>query len=70
MSKKHKKISAYLSYIEHFIILNTSGVTRCISISAFFFSLVGISIGITISTTGLTNYAITARVKKYKSLRK
>ena len=44
MSKKHKKVSETLNYIEHFLIL-ASSVTGCISISAFA-SLLGIFIGI------------------------
>ena len=50
MSKKHKKISNVLSNIEHLLIL-TSTVTGCVSISAFA-SLDGIPLGITISTVG------------------
>ena len=44
MSKKHKKVSRILNYIDHLLLL-ISTVTGCVSISAFF-SLVGISIGI------------------------
>ena len=42
MSKKHKKISRVLNYIEHLLIL-ISTVTGCASISAFA-SLIGIPI--------------------------
>ena len=45
----------------------SSTITRCISVSAFA-SLVGIPIGITSSAIGLKNYAITAAIKKYKSM--
>ena len=36
MSRKHKKVSTTLNYIEHFLIL-ASTITGCISISAFVF---------------------------------
>ena len=55
-----------LNYIEHLLIL-ASVVSGCVSISVFA-SLVGISIEITISAVGLKIYAITARIKKYKSI--
>ena len=42
-------------------------MTGCISTSAFT-SLIGISIGITSSTIGLKIFAITAGIKKYKSI--
>ena len=54
------------NYIEHFLIL-ASTITGCISISAFA-SLIGIPIGITSSAIGLKICAITAGIKKYKSL--
>ena len=66
MSKNHKKVYRVLNYIEHLLIL-VSAVTRCISVSAFAY-LVGIPIGITSSATGLKICAITARIKKYKSI--
>ena len=66
ISKKHKKICTTPNYTEHFLILG-SAVTGCISISAFT-SLVGIPIGITISAIGLKICAITAAIKKYKSI--
>ena len=62
MSKKHKKVCTTLHYIEHF--LTTTGF---ISISAFA-SFFGIPIGIMSSATGLTICAITAGIKKYKSI--
>ena len=43
MSKKHGKVCAALNYIEHILIL-TSAVNGCISISAFT-SLFGIATG-------------------------
>ena len=42
-------------------------VTACISVSAFA-SLLGIYIGITSLAIGLKTYAITARIKNYKSI--
>ena len=56
MSKKHKKVSATLNYIQHFPIL-VSAITGCISISVFS-SLVGIPIGIMSSTIGFKICAI------------
>ena len=65
-SKNHKKVCTTLSYIEYFLIL-ASTITGCVSIYTFA-SLVGIPIGITSSAIGLKNYAITAAIKKYKSM--
>ena len=66
MSKKHKKVCKTINYIEHFLIL-ASAITGCISISVFT-SLVGIPAGITSSAIGLKICAITAGIKKYKSI--
>ena len=66
MSNKYKKLCATLNYIEHFLIL-ASTVTRCVSISSFA-SVVGIPIGMTSSAIGLKICAITARIKKYRSI--
>ena len=66
MSKKHKKVSATLNYIELFLIL-ASTITGCVSISDFS-SLVGIPLGITIYAIGLNICAIAAENKKYKSI--
>ena len=55
-----------LNYMEHFLNL-TSALTGCISISALA-SLLGIPIGIISSAIGLKNFAITAGIKKYKSI--
>ena len=66
MSKKHKKVCKTINYIEHFLILATA-ITGCISISVFT-SLVGIPAGITSSAIGLKICAITAGIKKYKSI--
>ena len=66
MSKKHKKVCTTLNYIEHFLIV-ASSITECISISVFA-SLIGIPIGITSSAKELKICAITAGIKKYKSI--
>ena len=52
--------------MQHLVILN-SIIIRCISISAFA-SLIGIPIKIMSSAIGLKICAITARIKKYKSV--
>ena len=64
MSEKHKKTCTTLSYIEHFLILD-SVVTECISISAFA-SLLCISIGITSSAVGFKICPVTGGIKKYE----
>ena len=66
MSKKHKKVCRVLNYIDHLLIV-ISTITGCVFISAFT-CLVGIRIGITKSAIGLTVCAITAKIKKYKSI--
>ena len=66
MSRKHKKVCAALNYMEHFLIL-ASKITGCISISAFA-SLIGLPIGIRSSVIGLKICAITAGIKKCKSI--
>ena len=66
MSKKHKKSCRALNYIDHLLIVIYT-IIGCISISAFT-SLVGIPIWITSSAIGLKFLAITAGIKKYKSI--
>ena len=66
MNKKHKKTCKYLDYVEHWLIL-VSTVTGCVSISAFT-SLVVAPVGITSSAVGIKMHAITAGIKKYKSI--
>ena len=66
MSRKHKKVCTTLNNFERFFIL-ASTITGCISISAFP-SLLGIPIGITNSAIGLKICAITAGIKKFKSI--
>ena len=66
MSTKRKSVCAAPNYIEHFLILAPT-TTVCTSIFAFT-SLIGIIIGITSSAIGLNICAITAGIKKYKSI--
>ena len=66
ISEKYKKVCATLKYIEHFLILGST-TTGCLSISAFA-SLVGIPVGIASSAIALKICAITAGMKKYKSI--
>ena len=68
MSRKHKKVCATLNYIEHFFIL-TSTITGFQFLLIFqFTSLLGIPIGIAISSIGLRIYAMAAWIKEYKSI--
>ena len=66
MSKKHKKISTTLNYIEDSLVV-ASTIIGCISISAFA-SFLGIPIGITSSAIRLKICAITAEIKNYESI--
>ena len=66
MSKKHKKFCRVLNYIDHLLIV-ISTITGCVLISAFA-SLVGIAIGMMRSAIGSKICAITAGIKKYKSI--
>ena len=59
MSRKYKKVSVTLNYIEHFLIL-ASTIAGCFSISGFT-SLIGIPIGITSSAIRLENCAFSCR---------
>ena len=68
MNKGHKKVWATASYIKHFLIL-TSTIVGCISIFAFA-SFLDIPIGIMKSAIGSNICAITAEIKKYKSITK
>ena len=66
MSEKYKKTCKYLNYVEHFFVL-VSTVTGCASISAFV-SLVCVPVGFTSSAVGIEICAITAGIKRYKSI--
>ena len=59
MTKKHRKVCTIINYFEYSLIL-ASTITGCISVSAFAF-MVGIFIVI-------TSCAMTAGIKKYKSI--
>ena len=64
--KKYKKVCTTLNYIENVLIL-ASRIPGSILFSTFV-SLVGIPIWITSSAIGLRTCAITAEIKKYKSM--
>ena len=64
VSEKCKKTCNYLNYVEHLLILASTG---CVSISAFA-SLVCVPVGITSSAAGINICAISAGIKKYKSV--
>ena len=68
MSEKYQKKCKFLNYVEHLLIL-VSTVTGCVSSSAFD-SLVCVPVGITSSSVGIKICAITAGIKKYKSITK
>ena len=66
ISENYKKRWNYLNYIKHLVIL-VSTITGCALISALA-SLVYVPVGITNFAIGLKICAITAGVKKYKSI--
>ena len=66
MSEKYKKTCKYLNYVENLIIL-ASTITGCVSTSLFA-SLVCVLVVITSSAVGIKSCAITAGIKKYKSI--
>ena len=66
MSGKYKKTCKYLNHVEHLLIL-ASTVTDCVAISTFV-SLVTIPVGITSSAVAIKISAITAGIKKCKSI--
>ena len=63
MNKKHKKVCKTLNCINHFLILASVCVSTFTSNS-----FVSIPIGTTSSAIGLKICAMTAEVKKYKSI--
>ena len=65
ISQKHRKVCTTRNYIEYFILCAT--ITGCISISPFA-SLVWIPMGIMSSAIWLNICAITAAIKKQKSI--
>ena len=66
MSGKYKKTCMYLSHVEYLLILILT-VTGCLSFYAFA-SLVSVPVGITSSAVRTKVGAITAGIKKYKSV--
>ena len=68
MSTKHKVVCVALNCIKHVFVL-ASTITGRISISTFA-SLIGVTIGITSSATGLKICAIDVGIKRYKSIKK
>ena len=67
-SKKYKKTRKYSNYVEHLLTL-ASTITGCVSISAFA-SLVHVPVGNRSSAIEIKVCAITAGIKKYKSIKK
>ena len=65
MSKKHKEVCRIFNHTYHLLILNST-VAGCVF--SYTFALVGILIGITISTIALNICEITAGIKKYRSI--
>ena len=68
VNEKYKNTFKYLNYVEFFLIL-ASTITGCVLISRFTW-LVGVLVGITSSAVLLKVCAITAGIKKYKSIKK
>ena len=66
ISRKYKKVCTTLNYVEHFLNF-ASTIAGCISISAFA-SLIDIPIRITSSAIGSKICAITAGIKRHKSI--
>ena len=66
MSESIKITCKYLNYVKHFLVLAIP-IIGCVSISAWV-SLVVIPVGITSSAVGIKICAISAGIKKYKSL--
>ena len=66
MSKKHQKIYTTLDYVEQRLIL--ASVVSSICCNFCFASVVGTPVGITSSAVGIKICAITAAIKKYKSI--
>ena len=66
MSEKHEKVDRALNYFEHFVIF-ISAVSGCVSISPFA-SLVGVPVGIARAVVRIKICAITAGIKRFKSI--
>ena len=68
MREKHKKGCKALNCLKHFLTF-ISSVSVCVSNSAFI-SLVAVPVGITSSLVGIKIFAMTAAIKKFKSIMK
>ena len=66
MNEKYKKVRRDLNYFEHFLVI-VFALSGCVSVSAFA-SLVGFPEDIASSAVGLKICAITAGIKKFKSI--
>ena len=66
MSEKHREVCSSLNYFEHFFI-SVSTVIGCVSNSALA-SVISVSVGIARPALTLKVYALTAGIKKYKSI--
>ena len=66
ISENYKKACKYLNHVEHLLIL-VSPLTGCVSISAFA-SLVCVPVGVASFAVEIKISAITAGIKKYKSI--
>ena len=66
LSEKYKNTCKYLNYAEHLLIL-ASTVTVCVLISAFT-AVVAVPVDIMSSAGKIKTFAITAGIKKYKSV--
>ena len=66
MKKKNKRVCRALDFFQYYLVF-FSDVSGCVSISAFA-SLVGVPVGIASSAVELQNFAITAGIKKHRSV--
>ena len=62
MSEKYKKTCKYLKYAENLLILSST-ITACVSVSTF-----ALLVFVASSAIGIKICAITASIKKYKSV--
>ena len=66
MSERQTKVCRALNYFEHFL-FSISAISGCVSLSTFT-SLIGFSVGIASSATGLAHSVINAGIKQRKSI--
>ena len=66
MSKKYKKTCKYLNYVENLLILASANINFVLT--SAFASLVCVPVGTASSLVGIKICAITAGIKKYKSI--